>query len=316
MNDIIFGDLGLEIIKLLQSHDSSLIDLFFEFISLLGNALVLIVIMISFYWTGSKSLAKRITYLLIFNYYLNVLLKGVFGHPRPYQSNPNDIRQITSSDGYAFPSGHAQLAPTVWGFFAYESWKNKYKIHFIVPISLTLMFLIAISRIFLAVHWPSDVIVGVLLGLATMFIFLKVETPAKEFISAKSDRNLVIASFILSVTMVIVSTLIVIFFGNDPLISNNGQMGGVLFGLTAGIILEEKHVKFDVVPVKRYFYAVRLLIGISFTLGTYFILSFLFEPFDGSFVEIFTSYVRYACVSVVAAFIIPLLFQKIESKLE
>ncbi|MCF6093030.1 phosphatase PAP2 family protein [Microaerobacter geothermalis] len=89
---------------------------------------------------------------------LNEALKAIFHRARP------DIQHLVEVGGYSFPSGHAMVSMTFYGMLGYLFWfhlrrKNRPSWYVAVLTSL-LIFFIGISRIYLGVHFPSDVIAG------------------------------------------------------------------------------------------------------------------------------------------------------------
>lgn len=82
------------------------------------------------------------------------------------RNRPNHLRLIEET-GYSFPSGHAMGSIAFYGFIIFLLSKSKInknlKIFLSVIIGLTI-FLIGISRIYVGVHYPSDIIGGFLLG--------------------------------------------------------------------------------------------------------------------------------------------------------
>lgn len=116
---------------------------------------------------------KHIRYFVILNLIndviLNNLLKIVFKRERPL-----DIMLITES-GYSFPSGHTMVACIFYGFIIYLINKSNYskKLKVIMNILLaSLILLIGISRIYLGVHFATDVIAGYLIGISYLIIFI------------------------------------------------------------------------------------------------------------------------------------------------
>ncbi len=92
---------------------------------------------------------------------LSRILKALIRRPRPFPS-------LVETGGYAFPSGHALLSITFYGFLLYILLKEKKsqntKVYdSICLISVTL--LIGFSRIYLNVHWLTDILCGYIIGL-------------------------------------------------------------------------------------------------------------------------------------------------------
>ena len=100
---------------------------------------------------------------------LNQILKYIFVRERP------DLLQLIEISGYSFPSGHSMNSVIFYGFFIYiilrnmEHW-GKYAIAGALGL---LVFLIGISRIYLGVHYASDVLAGFLTGLGWLILFIR-----------------------------------------------------------------------------------------------------------------------------------------------
>lgn len=99
---------------------------------------------------------------------LNYIVKHLFMRDRPF-----DL-MIIKEDGYSFPSGHSMLAAGVYGFYIYLIWKSdinqKNKV-ILTILLLSLIILIGISRVYLGVHFPTDVLAGYLLSLSFLIVF-------------------------------------------------------------------------------------------------------------------------------------------------
>ncbi|WP_246131847.1 phosphatase PAP2 family protein [Paenibacillus hemerocallicola] len=97
---------------------------------------------------------------------LNYLLKLVFKRARP------EIYRIAEANGYSFPSGHSMVAFSLYGILAYLLWRHiPRRAGRIVLIAISSLFIltIGISRIYLGVHYPSDVLGGYLASGCWMF---------------------------------------------------------------------------------------------------------------------------------------------------
>ena len=98
----------------------------------------------------------------------NLLLKNIIARTRPYEVVDGLQRMIGAQSDYSFPSGHSGAAFAVCMVIFFECPK-KYGIP-----ALVLAVLIALSRLYVGVHYPSDVIAGALLGTLFAFIACKV----------------------------------------------------------------------------------------------------------------------------------------------
>jgi undecaprenyl-diphosphatase len=95
---------------------------------------------------------------------LNNLLKLGFSRPRP-----EVIPWVTTADFYSFPSGHAMSATIVYSTVAYLAGRlqrTRSARVAITTVAAIVIFLICLSRLYLGVHYPSDVLAGIIIGLA------------------------------------------------------------------------------------------------------------------------------------------------------
>jgi len=150
---------GLDFIIMIQQIDSPLLNSFFRAVTSLGEELFYLLLFSFLIWCVDFYLGIRVGILFLLSLYVNIGLKEIFQQPRPFDIVPEI--QKAHAYGYGFPSGHAQSSMVVWGSIAIAYWKKQTWIRYL---SILLILLIGFSRIYLGVHFPTDVLGGWLLG--------------------------------------------------------------------------------------------------------------------------------------------------------
>lgn len=116
-----------------------------------------------------KKLPLLISLNLIISFISNQIAKQIFTRPRPIGIN------LIEETGYSYPSGHAMISMAYFGFIAYLIYKyvkNKLIKTIVISSIFLLIILIGFSRIYLGVHYLSDIIGGFLLSIAYLMIFI------------------------------------------------------------------------------------------------------------------------------------------------
>ena len=102
---------------------------------------------------------------------LNQLLKRILQRPRPEEF------RIINESGYSFPSGHSMISMAFYGYLIYLIYKyvkNKYLKCFLITILGILIVNIGISRIYLGVHYTSDVLAGFLISISYLIVYISI----------------------------------------------------------------------------------------------------------------------------------------------
>lgn len=157
----------------LISIRNPLLNNFFKFITIFANRnpiIIITLILVIFVFKNNKE-----RFYIVFNVLLvpllNVGLKSIFSRERP------NMLRLIDEKGYSFPSGHAMLSTAFYGlliYFAYKKIKNK-KIRNLVCVLLSiLIFLIMLSRIYVGVHYTTDVIAGCCFSLFYLAIIIRI----------------------------------------------------------------------------------------------------------------------------------------------
>lgn len=313
MNDILFGDLGLQIIIWLQGL-SELLDPVFLILTQFGGTIFYIMIIVVLYLTVQKRAAILLTYTLLFSGWFNGIIKGIVGLTRPYLAHSMEIRQIDTASGYSFPSGHAQSTGSFWGFlFIYGRDTSNY--HYIIPIGIVLIVMVPLSRVYLGVHYPSDVLVGLIIGLGFGLLAATYYSEIFTWFQNQTTLIQVLLAIFVPIGMLSFSLGTTILAGNSIQIQSDSELPGAILGISLGLIVDAKKIHFEVKTAKWSMYILRAILGLIivgiFYLGIGTIFSFLKDT-DFEFIREFT---RLAVVGFVAVTLNPWLITKIENKL-
>lgn len=115
---------------------------------------------------------------------LMFLLKNLFDRPRP------DIPLLEEARGLSFPSGHALMSVTFYGLLIYIVWKLvtlKWLKWTLMILLVFLIFLIGFSRIYLRVHYASDVLAGFAIGFLWLVFSIWALNRMEKFSNRKVD---------------------------------------------------------------------------------------------------------------------------------
>lgn len=115
--------------------------------------------------------------LLVGGWLISDQLKNVFVRPRP------EYWYFVRESSYAYSSGHAMFAVTVYGLWAYFVWKSSLpsRVRYVLsPLLLAWSLGIVWSRLALGAHYPSDLLGGIILGLTLVTLGLAIAAPTRE----------------------------------------------------------------------------------------------------------------------------------------
>ena len=141
-----------------------------KFITNFGGAIFLIILTILLLVVlKNKKVGLSICINLVVVTILNQLLKRLLQRPRPTEF------RIIEETGYSFPSGHSMVSMAFYGYLIYLIYrfvKNKYLKWISIVLLSLLICLIGISRIYLGVHYTSDVLGGFLISISYLVIYI------------------------------------------------------------------------------------------------------------------------------------------------
>jgi undecaprenyl-diphosphatase len=150
------------VINMVQGSESIFLTKVMKFFTWIGSAPFVIALSIFLLFFLYKVLHHRFELILFIaavsgSAILNGILKQLFQRTRP------DLHRLIDIEGYSFPSGHAMNAFTVYSIISFLLWRHISKRlgrTILIFVSMVMILAIGISRIYLGVHYPSDIIGG------------------------------------------------------------------------------------------------------------------------------------------------------------
>lgn len=273
----------LEIIKFIQSITSPFWDAFFQIVTMTGEEYFYIIAAAIVFWCISKEFGYKLGFAILTSTLINSALKGIFNIARPIgEAGVRSIRLKTAT-GQSFPSGHTQGATTFW-----VSAIIKVKRKWIYVIGITIIFLVGLSRLYLGLHYPVDVIGGIVVGIIWTLISNYIFDYAK---ATKRDW----------IFMIIVIPMIacMIFFRDKTYYT----ISGTVLGFFIGYILESKYVQFEVRSTIKL-----QLIKLAFGLGILIVIKNILKEVLP--ISIYSDFFRYFVVGLWITVGAPSIFKK------
>lgn len=279
---------GLDMVLRVQEMRFELMNILVEFMDFAGEDFFYIALMGLIYWAFNKSLGLRMYFGLITIIVLTLVLKEVLGRPRPYDVSEAVI-PLFEDVGYGIPSGHTSMTLMLWGLLAYylRRW-------WVTVLVIAYVALQAFGRIYAGVHFPQDIVGGLLLGGITLALYI----PLSETV-ATWWRN---QQTVLKIAVPLIMGLVIMFVlpANDVLVTITGLLG---FAGVA-IWIEQTYIRFEHVPsvTKR---AAQYVLALFLTLLIVEGLDFVFGEQESVLIAAMLRFMRYGVVALSALALIP-----------
>lgn len=215
-------------LQALEGIRTEFLNKIFEFVTMFGEETLLIVFVCIIYFVFNKTLARRIFFITAASLGVNGIVKNFAKVHRPFANGEITCVRPDTATGYSFPSGHTQCATT---------WTTAFAVHlkkwWMTIIAVVLTIAVGFSRMYLGAHYPSDVIVGMILGL----IFAIGGNIAYDKIE---NKNIIHAAVIIAYTPFIIYFL---FSGANELYADLYKLYGMLIGFLFGVMFDDKYVQ-------------------------------------------------------------------------
>lgn len=225
MTEFLTNDFNIEIIKAIQSFSNPILDTIVEFITMMGEEAFFIVIIAIIFWCINKKFAYRLGFTLISSMAINGIIKEVLKIPRVFGAEGIRTLRIKTATGYSFPSGHTQGTASFW-ISVMSNTKKKWS----YILGITIIALVGLSRIYLGVHRPVDIIGGIVVAIIWVHLVNKIF----DFLDQGGKKSILL---ILIIPMIIG---LLVFKGHDYYVSV-----GTIVGFFSGYIIESKYIDFN-----------------------------------------------------------------------
>ncbi|HUI24535.1 MAG TPA: phosphatase PAP2 family protein [Candidatus Kryptonia bacterium] len=237
---------GYAVFHWIATWSNPLCDAFFHAVTDLGYPTFYFVTIAPLFWVVDRRRAAALFLLVLAGAYVNTYAKLWVNTPRPDPALARvlDMRPYQSHSN-SFPSGHAQGAVVFWGYLAW--WIGR---RWFTALAVMLIALISFSRLYLAVHFPIDVVGGLVLGVMLV--------PAIGPIERWTDRDCYTPAW--AMAAIIGGTAAVALTGDIALAMISGSVVGFLLG---GFWLPQRRL--EVGTVQRA--VVVVIVGLGLQLG-------------------------------------------------
>lgn len=159
---------------------------FFKAFTNFGDGIVLVLIILGIFIFGEDKKFSLFSFINLINAtIINTTLKLIFTRERP-----SDM--LIEQGGYSYPSGHSFVSMAFYGFLIYLIFKSKLSVkfkYFFSTLLGLLILIVGISRIYLGVHYPSDVFSGFVCGLLYLLIFIEILEKKEVFNRGKKEKR-------------------------------------------------------------------------------------------------------------------------------
>jgi membrane-associated phospholipid phosphatase len=219
---------GLDFIRFVQTFANSQLTFFMKTITSLGGIMTFALLLPLSYWCVNEKKGMRLFVMVLISLWLNFALKFFLDMPRPFWPEYDPSVAMTTEILGGLPSIHAQN--TVVMFFMTAVWSKK---KWVYALAAALCFLVGFSKIYLGVHFPTDVIAGWLIGATLLCGYFSLNEKIEGLIVRGGFRAGMISTAVVSFIFIPYRP------GEEMLLASS-----ILLGIGAGYCLNRRYVGF------------------------------------------------------------------------
>jgi membrane-associated phospholipid phosphatase len=246
---------GIDLIERIQSVQSPGLTAFVKAFSALGTELLYIPALLLLLWCVDERKGARLGCIVILSTFVNGFFKDFFKQPRPFALEPSV--GLAFEPTYGLPSGHAQLSLcfvlplAAWA--CGSGFARRRGVKTAIRLWAALFILgIACTRLYLGVHFPTDILAGWLLGALILGLWFLLEPRAAPLLESGGLRPALIASAVAAILM-------------NALFPRDSSLAGLFLGFAGGSALMRNRFPYNAasgaLPVRLLRYALGLAGG-------------------------------------------------------
>ncbi len=243
----------------LQSNGSNLLDMLATLLDFVGGSIFFLVILLLIFWCINRQLGMRLLFSLLLAGVLLMTIKQITDVDRPYVAHPEAVTKLFDEETQSFPSGHVTLSIAIWGAGVLYLGKLRW----LLSVAILALFM-AWSRMYAGVHYPTDILGGVVLGVLVMVIVNPLVDVLADLAQGTSRQTHVAAVVLASiVSLVMTSTS-----------AEGAALAGLVLGMGMGLIVESWSIRFVIdgatrQRILRYAVGIVLVVGVFFALNPF-----------------------------------------------
>jgi membrane-associated phospholipid phosphatase len=295
-------DLGVRIVVALQGL-GDWPSLPMKLFSFLGTEDFFVLALPILYWCVDSLLGLQVAIILMLSTSLNSAFKMAFHGTRPYWYSPS-VRGMAVETSFGVPSNHAQSAMAIWGIMAayLRKWWGWL-------VAVLLILLIGLSRLYLGVHFPHDVVLGWLIGALILWLVLRFWNPVTAWVKKQSANRQILIAFLASLVSFFLPAIPFVWlkvtnwqppqawaaYATQAIsLQDAATTAGTLFGLLVGLVWITRRGGFQTKGL-WWKLTLRYLLGVAGILIIRYGLKFIF-PEGENVLAYFLRYLRYTLI--------------------
>ncbi len=282
---------GVDVVRAIQTIETPWLSVIMKILTQMGSEYFYLIFLPVIFWCIDERFGARLGLVFLFSSFVNSWLKIVFRQPRPYHLDPSV--KMAHETSYGLPSGHAQGSSTFWGLLG-----PKIRRPWGLILAISLPLLVSFTRLYLGVHFPTDIFLGLALGWGIALASLAFGDRAARLVASLNIRLRIVIATVLALTM-------------NALNKGDTSLAGVFYGTAVGAAFLFDRLRFDASSGTRGHKAARLALGLAGIVIIYFGLKML-APKAGQNLYALFRFARYGLVGFWVSFGAPWLFLKLK----